>query len=154
MAEQEQVETGKRPTPAQVQRELDELKAELAKIASKLSTSSDEDLREKVRQMDLQLAAIDARTATADIVLDNARRVLERLKVEKQRFGKYEWKIENHRFKSRKKEPAEHTFYSDATTEKAAVEDFKRRSRVQVEGSDPFKAVKIDPALLEAPTSL
>lgn len=154
MAEQEQESGTKRPTPAQVQRELDDLKAELSQLASRLSASSDGDLRDKMRQMELQLAALDARTATADIVLDNARRVLERLEADKQRFGKYEWEIENHRFKSRNKEPARHRFYSDATTEKAALDDFKRRSRVQVEGSDPFKAVKIDPALLEAPTSL
>lgn len=150
----EQVETGKRPTPAQVQREIEELKAELTKIASTIGTSSADDLRDKMRQMELQLAAIDARTATADVVLDNARRVLERLEAERKRFGKYEWEIENHRFKSRNKVPAKHRFYSDATTEKGAVDDFKRRSRVQIEGTDPFKAVKVDPALLEAPTSL
>lgn len=154
MAEQEQESGTKRPTPAQVQRELDDLKEQVAKLSSQLTTSTDEDLRDDLRQVKLQLAAIDARTATADIVLDNARRVLERLEADKQRGGKYKWEIENHRFKSRNKEPAKHVFYSDATTEKAALDDFKRRSRVQIDGTDPFKAVKIDPALLEAPTSL
>jgi hypothetical protein len=157
----EQVETGKRPTPAQVQREIDELKAQLSAIAAQVGGSTDlglDELRAKVDQMTLQLAAMDARRMTADIVLNNAQKVLDRLEAEKQRYGKYKWLGENHYFKSRDGKPATWEFYSDAKTERDAIEDFKRRNRVQYDSTDkrgdPFKAVKIDPALLEAPKSL
>lgn len=150
----------KRPTPAQIAQDIEEIRAELNKLTGQSQAEELADIREKVQHLQLQLAALDARNATADIVLNNAQKVLDRLEEERRKGGKYKWLIENHYFKDRQGKPASHVIYSDATEPRGALDDFRRRSRVQHDQSDkrgdPFKAIKIDPALTggDVPTSL
>jgi chromosome segregation ATPase len=158
----ESVDTGvatKKPSPSEMAAEIREVRDEVAKLAAQLSAPQAEgpDLHEQVRILQLQLAALDARNSTAEMIIGNAAKVLERLEEEKKKGGKYKWQIENHQFKTpatknNPGKPSVHVIWSNATTEKEALEDFKRRSRVQHDpaNKDPFRAVMVE----EAPQAL
>lgn len=154
----ESVDTGtavKKPSPSEMAAEIREVREEVNKLAAQLASPQAEgtDLREQVRILQLQLAALDARNATAEMITGNAQKVIDRLEAEKKKGGKYKWAIENHKFKTpatknNPGKPAVHVIWSNATTEREALEDFRRRSRVQHDATDkdPFRAVMLEDA--------
>lgn len=101
------------------------------------------DLQEQMRSTQLQLQAILGRSQTSEEIADFTSKVLDRREQKRQAGGKYQWRITNRRFTAPDGGPVSHIIWSNARTPSEAVNDFKRRARVNwdvSEGSDPYGA--------------
>lgn len=144
-------------------KQIKELQAQIDSFSTSTLPTDTTDIQSQLEDLRLRLAALGARNAPADVVLNNAARSLEKIEAEKRSGGKYRWLIEKPWYASRARKGQEgkvpaHEFWSDATTEKGVLEDFKRRAGVQHDTSDrrgePFRAVKVDPELVKEPPTL
>lgn len=112
-------------------------------------SSENQELKDQLRSLTLEMRALRAQTMTSDEMIRNANEVLLRLEAERQRYGNNAWLIQNHYYKNRSGDPVSHRFYSNAETPAEAVADFKRRTGVQFDATDkrgdPFKAVRLEP---------